>query len=774
MKSEKWKGKFQLAMMDEASSPDTKDLGEGSENELTDKQMTDIGTALSYANLAKNLKKKDPDLLSKIGSEAVDGYENDDKSRSEWLRMNKEYMKLACQVMEKKSYPWDGAANIKFPLLTTAALQFSARAYSALLPSMDVVKAKVIGDDQDGKMTEVANKLSTHMSYVVMFEIEDWEEQMDKLCFILPIIGTMFKKIWFSNSTKTFCSELYSPKDVVVNYYTKKMCNASRITEVQYFTPNEIREKQLLGDWIEYDDPFGPGDGKDETLTGNLLHGLQPPEPDEDTPRKVLIQYKRIDLDDDDYKEPYIITVDYETQKVLSIVANFWPEGVQWKDKAKKQVARIVPAEWFVKYDFLPNPDGGFYGVGFGILLGGINEMINTISNQLIDSATLYNLQAGFIGRGLRDSKSKKIALAPGEWRWVNNPGKDLKENIFPLPVKEPSMTLFNLLGTLSTSGKEVASVAEIFTGKMPGQNTPASTTMASIEQGLKVFTSIYKRMYRSMAYEFGLVFQLLKRYAPTEPVTVVGQLGGMDQKYAVSRFDYQKGGDLKIIPAADENMVSETQKLLKIQGLYELVQLGTINKQEMTRQALLYQGQDNISKLMEIPPPQPPLEMQLEQMKLADKDKDRQIDMMKLQSEARERESAIVLNLAKAKSLGDEQGAMMLEMQLEKEKAQADIQTKWMDLLFKREEHKMDMQHEQQMHDMTMQTKKSENELNLALKSTMGAQDIQANHQKNQIQTQAMKEQSAVKVDSMKQQSDAKVSSMKKQQAAKPKGKND
>lgn len=719
--------------MDEASGVDTEQ-----EEEATP-DFGKLDRALSFANLASDLKKKDPDKLGEIGRLVVDGYENDDTSRQGWLERNRDYMKLATQVMERKSFPWEGAANVKYPLLTTASLQFASRAYSSLVPSLDVVKAKVIGDDKDGQMTALANKLSTHLSYLVTQEIEDWEEDMDKLCFILPIVGTMFKKVYYSEGKKKICSELLSPKNVVINYYVKKLQNASRITEVQWWTPNEIKEKQLKSEWLEYDEqPFGPGSilQDDASLTDSATTGMSPPSPDEETPRKVLVQCCRLDLDGDDYKEPYIVTVDYETQKVLSIKANFYAENVEWRDAAKKEVACITPAQWFVKFDFLPNPDGGFYGIGFGILLGGLNDMVNTLTNQILDAGTISNLQAGFIGRGLRDNKQKNMSFRPGEWKWVNNPGKDLKENIFPLPVREPSQTLFNLLGTLVQSGKETASVADIMTGKMPGQNTPASTTMATIEQGLKVFTSIYKRIFRAMGKEFQLIGELCKRYAPAEIVTVVGQINGEKHTYGVSRFDYEKAGDLlKIIPAADPNMVSETQKLLRIQGLYELVQFGTINAQEMTRQALLYQGQDNVEALMQVPPPPEPLEIQLKKMELQDAAQQRQLDAMKIQSENSKRQSEIMLNMAKAKQLGDEEGLMMLEAQLEQQKHQAEIQLKYMELMFKKQEHQMDMQFKHEEHEMDMQVKDSEARLNLALKQKMGEQDVEFNEQMNSKQ---------------------------------------
>jgi chaperonin GroES len=663
-----------LDLTEEASGADTND-DQG--NDLTQDQSASLEQALTFANLAKQLKTKDPDQLAKIGEDVVTGYENDETSRSDWMKRNQEYMKLATQVMERKSFPWDNAANVKFPLLTTAALQFASRAYPSLIPSLDIVKAKVIGQDDTGQMTTIANKLSTHMSYKLLYEIEDWEENMDKLCYILPIVGSMFKKVYYTDSEQEICIDLYSPKDVCVNYYTKKLCDSPRITEIQWFTANEIKEKQNLEEWIEWEADFKQGTGDDITTSQNQTWGQQPPSPDEETPRKILIQYCRVDLDEDGYKEPYMITVDYETKKVLRMTANYFPEGVRYKDATRTKVACIEPAEWFVKYDFLPNPDGGFYGMGFGILLGGLNDMVNTITNQLIDAGTLSNLQAGFIGRGLRDSKQKRMSFTPGEWKWVNNPGKDLKENIFPLPVREPSSTMFQLLGTLVQSGKEVASVAEIFTGKMPGQNTPASTTMATIEQGLKVFTSIYKRIYRAMGKEFELLFNLLKKYESTDPIYVQANVNGQQSYASVSRFDYQKASsDIHIIPAADPNMVSETQKLVRIQGLYELMQYQTINAQEMTRQALVYQGQDNIDKLMTMPPPQPPLEIQLKQMDLQDAEKDRQLEMMKISSENQKRQSEYILNIAKARQLGDEQGAAMLEMQFEREKQAMDLHT--------------------------------------------------------------------------------------------------
>lgn len=748
--------------LDDQNSQDTDDPTDL--DSLTTDQQNSLNEALAGANLAEHLE--DDEKLSKIGSDVVTGYQNDELSRTDWMMRNRDYMKLATQVMEKKSFPWEGAANVKYPMLTTAALQFAARAYSALVPSLDVVKCKVVGDDPQGQLTDLANKLSTHMSYKVMYEIEDWEENMDKLTFILPIVGTMFKKIYYNDADKEICSELLSPKDIVVNYYTRNIRDATRITEIQYYTVNEIKSFQTRGDWLDGEDyEFQPGRGVlKETVSEDKTTGMVAPTPDDETPRAFLVQYCWLDLDDDDYKEPYIVTVDLETKKVVRIVANFYAEGIEFKDASKKEIVAITPAEWFVKFDFLPNPDGGFYGIGFGILLGGLNEMVNTITNQLIDSGTLANLQAGFIGRGLRDNKQKKLGFRPGEWMWVNNPGKDLKENIFPLPVREPSATLYQLLGTLVQSGKEMASVAEIFTGKMPGQNTPASTTMATIEQGLKVFTSIYKRIYRSMGKEFCLIFELLKRYMPAQPVTVVGQLNGQDTRYSVSKFDYSKAKEVHIVPAADPNMVSETQKLLRIQGLYELVQLGTINKGEMTRQALVYQGQDNITELLKVPPAPPPMELQVEQLKLQSKEKLEtanlqlqaqkvQQDAMRLQADLMVLKSQAILNLAKARQADAQDQIMTLEIELERISAAQD----------------MAQQHAQMLMDVRKQA------VQQAMDAKSSAQDqAQAaqEHQFEMIRNNQMHQQEMAQMEDLHSKQmdlmDAKTQALKAQQQAK------
>jgi chaperonin GroES len=717
----------------------------------------ELDKAFAEVNLAETLRKKDSRSgkkeLDEIGAKVCREYEIDETSREDWMKRNSDWMKLATQVVEKKTFPWEDAANVKFPLLSIAAVQFSARAYGSLIPSMDIVKAKVVGPDKDGTLTDVANTLSTHMSHQILYEMDGWEEDLDILCFVLPIAGVMFKKTYYSELEKKNVSELVHAKDFVVNYYAKSLKKCSRYTHILYYTPNEIKERQNKGIFLEYDEAFGPGPGEDRSTTKNSsTSGTTPPGRDDDeTPRKILEQYRYLDLDEDGYKEPYIVTVDYETQRVLRVTPNFRVNGVERSDDGKR-ILCIKPVQWFTKFGFIPNPDGGFYDLGFGLLLGGINESVNTLTNQLLDSGTLNNLNAGFIAKGLRLG-GKDLKFKAGEWKVVNAIGDDLRKSIMPLPANQPSQVLFELLGTLAQAGKELASVAEIFTGKMPGQNTPASTTMATIEQGLKVFTSIYKRIYRSMQQEFAKLFELNSLYMPNEAITFVAELNGTAQEYSVSKFDYQESqAKVKIIPAADPNMVSETQKLMKIQGLQELVQFGAVNVQEMTKQALILQGQENIAGLMEMPPPQPPLEIQLLQMELADKDKDRQLEAMKIMSENQKRESEIMLNMAKAKQLGDEEGVLMLEAQLKREEAQMDMQMKMMDILFKKEEHTLDMQMKQEEHAIDREVQMTKAATDMHVTKALGSQKIRQGEALGQQKIKQTEEMGKVKAQQAKQ----------------------
>lgn len=535
-----------------------------------------IRKLLEAANIAESL---DEEKLKEIGMACKQGFDQDCQSRSDWEKNIDNWTKLAIQTKELKTYPWAGASNIKYPLLSTAAMQFAARAYPSLVPSDgQVVKSKVIGKDPDGSKQQRAEHTSIYVSHQLMNEMDSWEEDMDRLLIMLPVVGTMFKKTYWDKLTEKNCSKLVMPKNLVVNYWARDLDHVERISEVIEMS-QRLYQERVNGE-IFLDTDLG---------TPKMPDGVtNAPAVDRTTPFVFVEQHTFLDLDEDGYEEPYIVTFQKETGIVLRITARFDELGLKVGDDG--QVIRIEPIQYYTKFGFIPNPDGSFYDIGFGVLLGPINDSVNTLINQLVDAGSLANLQSGFIGKGLR-IKMGESKFQPGEWKAVNATADDLKKQILPLPTKEPSEVLFKLMGALITSGKELASVAEIFVGKMPGQNTPATTTMATIEQGMKVFTAVYKRTYRSLASEYKKLYRLNEVYL--NPQTYVEVLDTN-----VNPDDFKSIG-YAIMPGADPSAISQTERLLKAQGLAELLPMGVLDPLKVAQRILEAQEQPNWQELI-------------------------------------------------------------------------------------------------------------------------------------------------------------------------------
>jgi chaperonin GroES len=557
-------------------------MGEDNDSpqEEQEEQQTPIRALLEQINIAEKLSEE---KLTEIGMEVSRGFDTDLETRSDWETNVDEWTKLAIQTKEEKTYPWPKASNIKYPLLSTAAMQFAARAYPSLIPSDgQVVKAQVIGKDPTGEKQKRAERTSIYASYQLMHEMDSWEEDMDKLLIMLPVVGTMFKKTYWDSVTEKNCSRLVLPKNLVVNYWTKSLDSCERISEVIEMSPRILQERVNAGIFRDCKLSAPPMPQNFNTANTNL------PNQDDTTPYTIIEQHTFLDLDDDGYREPYVVTFQKESRTVLRIVARFDETGITLDKKNK--VVRIEPIQYYTKFGFIPNPDGSFYDIGFGVLLGPINDSVNTLINQLVDAGSLSNLQSGFIGKGLR-IKMGENRFQPGEWKAVNATADDLKKQIFPLPVKEPSATLFQLMGSLITSGKELASVAEIFTGKSPGQNTPATTTMATIEQGMKVFTAVYKRTYRSLAQEFKKLYRLNEVYLNPQTYVEV-----MDT--TVDPGDFKAEG-YDICPGADPSAISQTERLLKAQGLVEMLPMGVLDPLKVVQRVLEAQEQPNWQELI-------------------------------------------------------------------------------------------------------------------------------------------------------------------------------
>lgn len=613
---------------------------------------------LQYIETNENLAEElDEQLLDEIGQEIVSGFDEDESTVQEWRDNNDEWIKLASQVKEDKSFPWKNAANIKFPLLTTAAMQFNSRAYPALVPDKKVVKARPIGSDSDGSKIESAKRVSNHMSYQLLEEMDDWEEDMDRLTLILPIIGTVFKKTYYDPIEMKNVSELVLPDDLTVNYYASSLETAYRKTHKLYQTKNSLMENINSGMYIDCDvDKLSYSE--EHNGTKDQIQGLKEPATnDSSTPYLILECHTFYDLDDDGYEEPYVILVEYKSKKVLRISRRY-DEINDVVVNNSGDIVKITPAEYFTKFSFVPNPDGGFYDLGFGNLLAPINEVINTTTNQLLDAGTLSNLQSGFIGKGIK-LKAGNQRFEPGEWKAVPTTGEDLQKNIYPLPVREPSNVLFQLLQMMVEAGQQLSATTNPMTGENPGQNQKATTTMAVIEQGSKVFHSIYKRLYRSLRKEYKKLFALNSKYLPAGTYFNVIDFEEEDEFEQIKDGDYSLNS-VDVVPAADPTISTEQKKLAKASGLMELLQLGTINPQEATKQILEAQEQPNIEALMQMPEQEPDAETQLkmqeQQLKQAEMQDESQRKWMELELKKMEVMAEAMKDMADAEKNESEQ----------------------------------------------------------------------------------------------------------------------
>lgn len=682
---------------------------------------------IESVNIAKEL---DEDKLRKIANDCSEGFEVDLQSRAVWERKIDEYVRLAQQLQDQKAYPWPKASNIKYPLLSTAAMQFAARAYPTLVPSDGhIVNGQVIGKDPDDSKQDQAERIGTYMSYDIMHQMEGWEEGMDKLLIQLPIVGTMFKKTYWDSVKKKNCSHVLLPKHVVVNYWAHNMHDAERISEIIPMTKRMVKQRKMSGLFLKDVDLGAP---PSVPFDSHPRQSQWMPANDDTTPYEIIEQHCYIDLDDDDYAEPYIVTFHRQTRKILRIAARYDESTILFNDDGT--LAAIGPIHYYTKFGFIPNPDGGFYDIGFGMLLGPLNDSVNTLINQLVDAGTLNNLQSGFIGKGLRLRMGDQRFM-PGEWKAVNAVGDDLKKQIFPLPTKEPSPVLFQLMGTLITSGKELASVADIFTGKMPGQNTPATTTMATVEQGMKVFTAIYKRIYRALAEEFCKLFKLNATYLdPQTYASVINEPIGPDD------FDETT---YRVIPSADPNAVSAQEKLQKAQGLLELLPIGVLDPIQVITRVLKAQEQPNYQQLFnqavqqtgQMPPPPPDPKAQELQMKMQATQQE-----LGMKQQAAQQDQVMSQQSAQAKMAMDKQAhdqKMQMEQQTAQMKAAAQLhsdnakvqgelmknhaqaQMQQQQLQHTEEDHKASLQHGEEAHKATVQQTKEKSKLAAQSKSS-------------------------------------------------------
>ena len=520
--------------------------------------------AVAAANLTDRFSAAD---LTAIGEAVWLGYSQDLASRAQWEQRTSAAMDLAMQVVKDKSFPWPGASNVKFPLVTIATMQFHAKAYPALISGSSVVKARVIGPDPEGQETERASRISSHMSYQVLEQDAAWEPGMDSLLINYSVVGTAFKKVRHDGGKGHNVSEAVQARDLVVDYWTQDFDNCPRKTHRVPLFRNEIWEKVKRGVFRDvlkegwYQGPPTPQASATQSAINNRA-GLQPPPGDSTTPFLTLEQHVSLDLDGDGYAEPYTITIEATSHCVCQIACRFERFEEDIERNAQGEIVRIFPREYFERYLFLPSPDGGVYGMGFGVLLGPLNESVNTLVNQLVDAGTMSTSAGGFLGRGAK-IRGGVYTFAPLEWKRVDTTGEDLQKSIFPLPVREPSAVLFQLLGLLIQYADRIPGTNEATLGENVGQNTPAETARNMLVQGQKVYAAIFKRCWRAMKGEFKKLYQLNALYLADEP-----QAFGTGS-VKISRQDYL-GDPSTVIPAADPNITSDEMQLAQAQALVE------------------------------------------------------------------------------------------------------------------------------------------------------------------------------------------------------------
>lgn len=549
---------------------------------------------LAAKNLAADLAEQPEGVqkLAEIARLAIDGYELDDRSRADWKTRTKAAMDLAMLLTSDKDYPFPKASNIKYPLLTAAALQFNARAYGAIIQGDRAAKCKVNGHDKDGSKSARAERVSEHMSWQLLSEMPEWEEDTDRLLLILPIVGSVFRKRYWDPTLGRQCSRLVTADRLVMNYRARSIKDVPRISEEMMLYPYEIKERIRDGRFVEFIYGDAPADTDDPNAA----------ESDEQTPHKFIEQHRLLDLDGDGYDEPYIVTIHLETEKVCRIVPNFTTKTVRVHEDGR--VAAIRKQDYYTQYTFLPSPDGGIYGMGLGWLLLSTNEAINSTMNLMMDAGHLANIQGGFIS-ATAGLKEKSFKLRMGEFKVVQSSGP-INSAIMPVTFPGPSDVLFKLLGLLIEQGQQVSSIQDVMTGDTGGKVMAPTTTLALIEQSLKVFNAIFKRTHRSVRQELQMHVRLNQEHLTPEAYNEF--FDGPDQYDPKADYD---GADNNISPVSDPTVSTNMQKLAKAQVIAEIAANNPlVNPMEATKRRLEAAEIEDVDSLLMKPPEPDPAEL--------------------------------------------------------------------------------------------------------------------------------------------------------------------
>ena len=508
-------------------------------------------------NLAEEI---DANESTRIASELIKSYESDKEARSDWEFRYKQGLETldphGGQEEEENQRASRGLSNVVHPMIAEAATQFNAKAIAELYPSGGPVKTVIVGDPSE-EIEEQAKRVKDYMNYQITQEMPEYFPDLDQMLFQLPLIGHTFKKVWWDANLDRQCSQFVKAEDFVVSPESKDLYTSSRYTHIirmpkndfnkyvkagfylpSKYTGDDIDPSGDIGSEIEGVDPYG--DSSDEMMTLLEVHSYQ--------------TFDGIDSDDEEDDNivalPYVVTIDYDAETIVSIRRN-------WNEEDEKQKRR----DWFVSYKFLPGT--GFYGFGLYHMIGGLGRAATGSLRALLDSAAFANMQGGFKLKGRVTGGD--LQINPGEFADLDATVDDVNKAIMPLPFKEPSQTLFNLMTAITDAGRRFASTADLNVGDV-NPNAPVGSTVALIEQGSKSFSAIHKRLHYSQGQEFKLLSKLNAEYLPE---SFQFSLGGVSQTVFAKDFDDR----IDVIPVSDPNIFSTAQRIAQAQAVLQMSQ---------------------------------------------------------------------------------------------------------------------------------------------------------------------------------------------------------
>jgi len=540
------------------------------------------------ANLAENMDER---TLKSMASDLIDEYKKDKLSRKEWEDAYIKGLDLLGTKYQEVTKPFKGASGVTHPLLAESVTQFQAQAYKELVPSDGPVRTQVIGL-QTPATEQQADRVKDYMNYLLMEEMEDYTTDMDQMLFYLPLSGSTFKKVYYDALLDRPVSKFIPAEDLVVPYYASDLKDCERITHVIKMTQNEVIKKQAAGFYRDIELIESNTEPDDVQKKLNQLEGIK--RTGDDYLHNVLEMH--VDLNLDDYEDfddkakkikiPYIVTIDEGSGEILSIYRNYKPDDISY--------SRI---EYFVHYKFLPGL--GFYGFGLTHMIGGLSQAATQSLRQLIDAGTLKNLPAGFKSRGIR-VRDDDQPIQPGEFRDVDAPGGNIRDQFFNLPFTEPSVTLYNLLGFVVQAGQKFAAITDSNIGN-DVQNRAVGTTMALMERGSRVMSGVHKRCYYAMRLEFKILARICGESLPPEyPYDVYGG----PRQIKAADFDNR----VDILPVADPNIMSMAQRVTLAQTQLQIASSNPEmhNLHEAYRRVYEALGTKQIEALLKPPPKQP------------------------------------------------------------------------------------------------------------------------------------------------------------------------